>query len=407
MGRFDVAQRKSLRGKVFLYAGAGAGKTASALRFARGLVGPEGRIHVLDTENESALHYLGRFGGEWSHEPMRKDYNPERFVEAIAACYREGIDCLVIDSITHAWRGPGGVLDIVEKAAKRYGGNSFAGWKVGRPAHVRMIEAIQKVPMHVVVTCRAKMGYEVSTDKTTGRNRPEKVGMTPVQDADIEYEFDLAFLIDEQHTAITSKDRSGVFDRRTGTITEEDGEAFACYLDGRELPYGYERTGVGDSSATVVEVDTTNMGAIDTPTQAPEAITVAGVEVVTPECQWCGCPIGKTCYCCPGCGQNVLEGKHKIGCPAVAERDDTESPADAAGLTEGAAEMGIEPWASDMACDTLEELFAEIGVTDSDDVWRRLVKAEMAAGRRLITPENAEEACTRIRTKIEQMQATK
>ncbi|MBF0186198.1 MAG: ATP-binding protein, partial [Magnetococcales bacterium] len=42
-----------------MWGGSSSGKTYSALRLARGLVGPQGKIGVIDTENRRALFYAG------------------------------------------------------------------------------------------------------------------------------------------------------------------------------------------------------------------------------------------------------------------------------------------------------------------------------------------------------------
>ena len=57
MSKFTKAVRKAVAPKIALQGPSGAGKTYSALRFARGFAGENGRIAVIDTENGSASLY--------------------------------------------------------------------------------------------------------------------------------------------------------------------------------------------------------------------------------------------------------------------------------------------------------------------------------------------------------------
>ena len=54
---FKKAVRQRVKARIGLCGPAGSGKTMSAIRLAFGIVGPAGRIALLDTENESASLY--------------------------------------------------------------------------------------------------------------------------------------------------------------------------------------------------------------------------------------------------------------------------------------------------------------------------------------------------------------
>ena len=54
---FEKAARRKVAPKLAIQGVSGAGKTYSALRFARGYVGKNGRIAFIDTENGSASLY--------------------------------------------------------------------------------------------------------------------------------------------------------------------------------------------------------------------------------------------------------------------------------------------------------------------------------------------------------------
>jgi hypothetical protein len=41
-------------------------------------------------------------------------FTPEKYIAAIAECVKAGMECIIVDSITHEWDGKGGCLEIVE-----------------------------------------------------------------------------------------------------------------------------------------------------------------------------------------------------------------------------------------------------------------------------------------------------
>jgi hypothetical protein len=115
---------------------------------------------------------------------------------------------LVIDSISHEWAGPGGILEMVDGVARRNkGGNSFAAWGEVTPRHNRFIDAITRARLHVIVTVRSKQEYVLDKDERTGRTTPRKVGLAPIQRAHVEYEMDIAAEMDIDHTMLVQKSR--------------------------------------------------------------------------------------------------------------------------------------------------------------------------------------------------------
>ena len=56
-----------------------------------------------------------------------------------------------------------------------------------------------------------KPAYDLSDDGS-GKKRPIKVGLAPVQRDGMEYEFTVMLDIDMGHVATASKDRTGLFD---------------------------------------------------------------------------------------------------------------------------------------------------------------------------------------------------
>lgn len=216
---FKPAVRRKSKLRMALDGPAGSGKTLSALRFAFALaksiadpLGRAPRVAVIDTESGSASKYQGDNldGVPFEFDVMElSDFAPDRYTEAIKAAGlasfgdgTRGYDVLIIDSLSHAWTGKGGALEMKDKQ----GGNSFTAWKNITPLHNAMVEAIIRCPCHVITTMRSKMEYVLEID-ANGKSVPKKVGMGPVQRAGMEYEFDIVGDLDWTHILTVSKSR--------------------------------------------------------------------------------------------------------------------------------------------------------------------------------------------------------
>lgn len=145
------AQRESIAALIALWGFSDSGKTFSALRLARGLVGAKGKIVVIDTENRRAKFYAGMFGG-WHHIDMQPPFTAQRYTAAVEAAIRFGADCIIIDSMSHVWAGEGGVLDQAEASSV----NGLAKWRAPKMEYTRMRNMLLRSPVHVIFCLRAK-----------------------------------------------------------------------------------------------------------------------------------------------------------------------------------------------------------------------------------------------------------
>ncbi len=205
LGLARPAFRPAMNARVMLSGPAGAGKTWTALAIAETLVPPGGRILGIDTEKESMLTFADEFVAEngmpiFEHLPWAAPFDPRELVDTLddaSGTYQ----CVIIDSGTHFWRGTGGTLDIAN--------GRFTGWKEARPIQVDMVEAILRCDAHVIFCAREKMAYTQTDDpQRQGKQRVEKIGLEIQQDADFEYEVNVAISIDMQHTLQVSKSRT-------------------------------------------------------------------------------------------------------------------------------------------------------------------------------------------------------
>jgi len=209
---FKRATREQAKARIALQGPSGSGKTFTALAIATGLAGEGGRIAVIDSEHGSASKYANLFEFDTLCLSDLGEYDPRLYVQAIEAAEQAGYDVVVIDSLSHAWDGAGGVLEQVDKAAARNRGNTWAAWSEGTPLHRRLIEAITGCSAHVVATMRVKTAWE--TVQNGGKSTPQKIGLAPVQRDGMDYEFDVVAELDLQHRMLVTKTRYSELDNK-------------------------------------------------------------------------------------------------------------------------------------------------------------------------------------------------
>jgi len=228
---FRKAERKKAKLRLGLVGPAGSGKTYGALLVAMGL---GGRIAMIDTENGSGDLYAGL--GDYDVCTLSAPYEVQKYLTAIKDAERAGYDVLIIDSLSHAWAGEGGLLDQQGKIADAGRGNSYTAWRQVTPWHNKLVEAMLTSPCHVIATMRAKTEY-ILEENERGKKEPKKVGMAPVQRDGMDYEFGVVFDISGNHTAQVSKDRTSLFDGRVFQLSKETGETLRAWLEtGAEPP---------------------------------------------------------------------------------------------------------------------------------------------------------------------------
>lgn len=195
----------------------GSGKTMTSLILASAL---GDKIAVVDTESGSASKYADMFDFDVA---AIDDYHVDNYIQAMADAVKGGYDVLVIDSLSHAWSGKGGVLEQVDNiAARMRKPDTFSAWKDGGKMHQKLINAIISVPLHVVCTMRTKTTYVREKDER-GKTEIRNVGLQPVQRDDVEYEFDAIVSMDIDSNAVVTKTRCPGM---KGKVEREPGPAF-------------------------------------------------------------------------------------------------------------------------------------------------------------------------------------
>lgn len=118
------AVRTGIKPLVGFYGRSGGGKTRSGLLLARGIVGPKGRIVLVDTESGRGSIFADKIPSGYSVIDLEPPFTPGRYAEAFKLA-EANADILIVDSLSHCWSGEDGVLDWHEKELDRMAGDDW------------------------------------------------------------------------------------------------------------------------------------------------------------------------------------------------------------------------------------------------------------------------------------------
>lgn len=168
------------------------GKTYSALLFARGYVGDQGKIVVIDTENRRSEAYANDPEiGQFDIIEFTAPFTPERYIEAYeAACNHVGENgFVIIDSASHEWEGQGGILEFADQQtnAKGQALSSANKWNVPKRRHAKLVHRIANPIVPTIVCFRIK-------DKLIDVKNPQ-LGTTEEIVTEKNFHFDLTTII--------------------------------------------------------------------------------------------------------------------------------------------------------------------------------------------------------------------
>jgi hypothetical protein len=216
--KLEQASRKRVKLRLNIASPSGFGKTYGALLIAFGITADWQRIAVIDTENDSASLYSHL--GEYKTLKLDPPYTPERYIKAIKTCEDAGMQLIILDSITHVWKGQGDLLEYQNSLGGRY-----QDWAKATPLYQSWLNAILQSKCHIITTNRKKQGYNMITEGN--KTKVEKAGLDDEIRDGYEYEMTVALeIINDKHMAKASKDRTQLFvDRPEFIISVETGKA--------------------------------------------------------------------------------------------------------------------------------------------------------------------------------------
>src|SRR5260221_8643779 len=110
---FQDAAKERCWARLALIGPAGSGKSYTAMKIGTHL---GKRVAVIDSERGSAKKYKRIFQLKYLE---LASFAPTKYIEAIQGAEKEGFDVVIIDSLSHAWVGKDGALEMVDQAATR------------------------------------------------------------------------------------------------------------------------------------------------------------------------------------------------------------------------------------------------------------------------------------------------
>lgn len=181
------ATRQSIKPLIGFYSESGCGKTMSSLLLARGLVGPSGKIVLVDSESGRGSLYADVIPGGYDVLELREPFSPMRYISAIQSAEKSGAGIAVIDSVSHEWEGMGGVLDMAGENESRSGKAGLHNWKDPKMQHAKFMLRLLQSPLPIIVCIRAK--YKTRQKKENGKTVILKDDFTtPIQADDFIFE---------------------------------------------------------------------------------------------------------------------------------------------------------------------------------------------------------------------------
>ncbi len=232
---FKKAEKSKAKLRLALFGTAGSGKTYTSLSIAQGL---GDNIALIDSERGSSELYADAFDFDVAQLEKRNIDEYIKYIQEASQIY----DVIIIDSISHAWQE---LLQEIDRLAdSKYKGNTFRAWSEGTPRQRNFIDAIYTADAHIIATMRSKTEWTLVDNN--GKKEPKRMGLTPEQGKNIEYEFSMLIDMSPEHNAHVIKDRTGKYQDK---VIEKPGHDF-----GQEL-YNWLNTGKDKKSELLNEIE--------------------------------------------------------------------------------------------------------------------------------------------------------
>ena len=199
------ATRVGVRPLIGLYSESGCGKTLTSLYLARGIVGPTGKIVMVDSESGRGALYADVLEGGYDTLELVQPFSPARYIEAIDAVEVSGADIGIIDSASHEWEGINGVLDMAAEIEAKTQKPGLHCWRIPKMEHAKfMLRMLQsKIPW--IVCLRAKYKSRQTKDGNGKTIIVKDEATSPIQADDFIFEMTAHAEILGNHTIILTK----------------------------------------------------------------------------------------------------------------------------------------------------------------------------------------------------------
>lgn len=245
--KIEEAEREGARLVVGLVGISGGGKTRTALEIAYGMTNYNSKkIGFICTENRRGKLYADCLVHPETGEVQRflfgelvAPFSPQRYIEAIQAFEKAGVEVLVIDSGSHEWEGIGGCEDIANANPAK------PAWNRAKAEHKRFMNALLQSPMHIIVCLRAREKVKLAKD-SQGRTVYEPQGVQPICEKNFTFELTASLMMwnggRSQDVLKCPEELKPILGRQEGYITAADGAALRAWVDGaKQLDPDVER----------------------------------------------------------------------------------------------------------------------------------------------------------------------
>lgn len=227
--KFTNPTRQGQHALIGLYGASGSGKTYSALLLAKGLAqGDMSKVALIDTESGRGTHYCDDTSVQgYQYAELSAPYTPQAFVNATNAAIDAGFKVIVIDSFSHEWEGPGGVLEMAAENERRTGKPGLHIWAKPKGEHKKLLQRLLLAKAHIILCMRGKEKV-----KQSGKDIVS-AGFKPIQDEDVLFEMLASFQLEEDNTIKIAKCydklRNGII-KDGAKISPKFGEVFIKWL---------------------------------------------------------------------------------------------------------------------------------------------------------------------------------
>jgi DNA polymerase III delta prime subunit len=243
----------------------GSGKTESAMRLARGYVGPNEKFCIIDTEERRALYKKERYQ-PWDHLDLKEPFSPENYQGALDSALKEGYKAVIIDSWSHEWAGYGGVTDMADQELKKMVDSMGAdkaskltalAWSGPKQRHKKVMNhTIIRFPALLIFCLRAER--KVKFIMENGKQKIVDAGFLPICEKGFMFEMLVACMMEgipegtpgvPLHIKQLEKDLEPVFIKGE-QVNEETGRRLAEWAAG-----GQKKESVKDDKAPLSDKD--------------------------------------------------------------------------------------------------------------------------------------------------------
>lgn len=207
MSEFEIkrATRVGVTPLIGLYSESGCGKTYSSLLLARGIVGPNGKIVMVDSESGRGSLYADILPGGYDTLQINPPFSPARYVEAIHMIEKSGAAIGVIDSASHEWENSGGVNDMAAEAEARSGKPGLHNWRIPKMEHQKFMLAMLQSPIPWIICLRAKYKTRQGKDERGKTQIVKDDHCSPIQAEDFIFEMTAHMDINPDHSVRLTK----------------------------------------------------------------------------------------------------------------------------------------------------------------------------------------------------------